>query len=451
MTTQAQHDGKQLLDNSVAGGKIKDQPQGLPNIKLNDDAVDERVLDLSKTYDFETLPGGGGDIRVRTDPLDPKSVVNKAYVDATASGLDIKDSCALVGTAADGNITIDGSAGLPTIDGQVVVDGQRVLLTAQTALDENGIWIAHDVGTPWERPTDFPVGGSASGAFTFITEGSNWEATGWVCRNDVGSDVIGDQGTPGDDLYFVQFSGAGLIDAGLGLTKTGNQLNVGMKLGTGAGSPGGAITANADDIQWRPDDSTLEITDVAGDVGRARIKAAGVGTTELSSAVAGDGLTGGSGSPLSVQPDGAPIAPAVNVLQVAAGGVSVNVDGISVVESGGKLAATREVANNKNEAPAATSGDYQDTGLVIAKTPAADGSGLRVVRVFVNGLEVKVANNDRDLGACYFAEPGTSGAAARHWNAIQAADELWWNGSATRAGYDLAITDRVTMAYQVAE
>lgn len=441
MTTQAQHDGKQILDNSIAGGKIKEQPEGIPVNKLNTDAVDERVLDRSKTYDFEA---GGGDIRVRTEPTDPKSVVNKAYVDATASGLDIKDSCALVGTAADGNITIDGTAALPTIDGQVVVDGQRVLLTVQTDLSLNGIWIAHDIGTPWERPTDFPVGGSASGAFTFITEGSNWEATGWVCRNDVGSDVIGDQGTLGDDLNFVQFSGAGLIDAGAGLTKTGNQLNVGE-------NSAGAIQVNADDIVWIPDGITLEV-DPTTPPGNARIVAGGVTETHINSSAAGDGLTGGSGNPLAVQSEASPVAGLAPVINVTPTGVSVRVDQTSTNSNGSdNLVAAREVADNKNEAPAATTGDYQNTGLVIAKTPAADAAGLRVVRVFVNGIEVKVANNDRDLGACYFAQPGTGGAAARHWNAIQGLDELWWNGSATRAGYDLAVTDRVTMAYQVAE
>jgi hypothetical protein len=69
--------------------------------------------------------------------------------------------------------------------------------------------------------------------FVFVEEGTANGDSGWVLSTD-GAIVVGTTA-----LAFSQFSGAGQIVAGNGLTKTGNTLNVGA--GTG-------ITANADNI-----------------------------------------------------------------------------------------------------------------------------------------------------------------------------------------------------------
>jgi hypothetical protein len=57
------------------------------------------------------------------------------------------------------------------------------------------------------------------GAFTFVEEGTVGNDNGYVCTN-VGAITVGT--TP---ITFVQFSGAGQVIAGDGLTKTGNTLN----------------------------------------------------------------------------------------------------------------------------------------------------------------------------------------------------------------------------------
>ena len=67
--------------------------------------------------------------------------------------------------------------------------------------------------TDFDSPTEV-----TSGAFTFIETGTANADSGWVMTTD-GTVTIGTTA-----LAFSQFSGAGQITAGTGLTKTGNTL-----------------------------------------------------------------------------------------------------------------------------------------------------------------------------------------------------------------------------------
>lgn len=115
---------------------------------------------------------------------------------------------------ADANVTLSGEQ---SVDG-VTTATSRVLLTGQTSSVANGIWVTNSGA--WSRPTDFAVGQSAAGSFVFVELGTVYGSNGFVCTNTPGSDVIGTSG-----LTFTQFSGAGLITAGAGLTKTGNTID----------------------------------------------------------------------------------------------------------------------------------------------------------------------------------------------------------------------------------
>lgn len=139
---------------------------------------------------------------------------SKEYVDSVAQGLVVKEHCQVVAVA-----NISALTGLQTIDNYTLVDGDRVLLTAQSAPDaeNNGIWVAHSGA--WTRPTDFNTGSHAAGDFTFVQQGTVYADTGWVCTNDNPTDVVGT-----DDLTFVQFSSAGVTTASTGLTKVGNDI-----------------------------------------------------------------------------------------------------------------------------------------------------------------------------------------------------------------------------------
>ena len=103
---------------------------------------------------------------------------------------------------------------------------------------------------------------------------------------------------------------------------------------------------------------------------------------------------------------------------------------------------------NKSQAPSVTAGNFSTTGLTIAITPS---SGAQPI-IFINSIRAIMGNGNRsDLGSftgnveAYFSADG--GATARSVAAIVAGDTLFWNG--TNAGYDLAITDQVSMEYEI--
>jgi hypothetical protein len=138
----------------------------------------------------------------------------KGYVDSTAQGLDVKASCRVATTA---NITLSGTQ---TIDGISVVAGNRVLVKNQTTASQNGIYVV--AASTWSRSDDANNGTKLhGGAFTFVEEGTTNADSGWVMTTD-GTITIDTTA-----INWSQFSGAGQIDAGNGLTKTGNTLNVG--------------------------------------------------------------------------------------------------------------------------------------------------------------------------------------------------------------------------------
>jgi hypothetical protein len=148
------------------------------------------------------------------DPTNAQDAATKNYVDATRAGLDFKDS---VRAATTANITLSGAQ---TIDGISVVAGNRVLVKNQTTGSQNGIY---DVATgAWTRSLDANTATKvSSGMFVFVEEGTVNADSGWVLTTD-GTIVIDTTA-----LNFTQFSGAGQITAGAGMTKSGNTLDVG--------------------------------------------------------------------------------------------------------------------------------------------------------------------------------------------------------------------------------
>ena len=132
---------------------------------------------------------------ISTTPSNSTDIANKAYVDTVAQGLDTKASV-IAGTTA--NITLSGTQ---TIDGIVLVSGDRVLVKNQTLPANNGLYLC--AAGAWTRTTDMDTWAEVPGAYVFVETGSTLADTGWVCTSDAG-------GTIGvTAITWAQFSGAG--------------------------------------------------------------------------------------------------------------------------------------------------------------------------------------------------------------------------------------------------
>lgn len=186
--------------------------QTLTNKTLTAPTINGTVATSGLT--MPTFSLAGALITSSGSPVAAGDLVNKSYVDGLVSGLKVKPA---VRALAASNQTLSG---LPVLDTTVTtVDGDRVLNINQTSAIENGIWVVH--AGAWTRPTDFATGSSAASAFTFVEEGTLYHDTGWTCTTDAPNDIVDT-----NNLTFVQFSSAGVILAGTGLTKTGNTLSI---------------------------------------------------------------------------------------------------------------------------------------------------------------------------------------------------------------------------------
>lgn len=146
-------------------------------------------------------------------PTASDEVANKGYVDSVAQGLKVLSS---VKVATTEDITLSGEQ---TIDGVSLTTGDRVLVKDQSTASENGVYVV--ASGAWSRAVDLDTGTDAGGAFVFVEQGTTYASTGWVCTNEPEADTVGT-----DALTFSQFSSAGYIEAGTGLTKTGNTISV---------------------------------------------------------------------------------------------------------------------------------------------------------------------------------------------------------------------------------
>ena len=172
-----------------------------------------------------------GNISVAT-PTESSHAATKGYVDAARSGLDVKDSVRVATTAAV--LLASGLENGDTVDGVTLATGDRVLVKDQSTASENGIYVVQASGAA-VRATDADTSAEVtSGMFTFVAEGTVNADSGWVLSTN---DTI-TLGTTA--LTFAQFSGAGQVTAGAGLTKSGNTIDA---VGTAD-----RITVNANSI-----------------------------------------------------------------------------------------------------------------------------------------------------------------------------------------------------------
>lgn len=263
---------------------------------------------------------GGNKVTGLGTPTAATDAATKGYVDSALNGLQWKES---VTAHSDSNIA-DLAAGAPdTVDGVALQAGDRILVSGQSTPSQNGIYVVDTVGTgsdgAWSRAADMAASSSAAATAVFVEAGTTYADTGWVCTSNSGSDVVGT-----DSLSFAQFTGAGQIDAGIGLSKSGNTLSVNLgagisqlpsdEVGVDVYATGALFltedgttpsTGTAAQLSVLLDGSTLSKSGTGlkvadGGVGTTQLAATSVTAAKLGSDVAGAGLTGGNGSAITV-------------------------------------------------------------------------------------------------------------------------------------------------------
>src|SRR5210317_1911041 len=258
---------------------------------IANEAVTAAKLDQTDTFDFS-----GGSLSVATPTADAHAVT-KAYADGLIAGLKWKDAGRVATTSALAATYNNGSSGVGatltassngaiTVDGVALSANDRVLVKDQgTGKEaENGLYkvtTVGDVSTAFvlTRTDDADTPAKIRSMAIFIEEGTTNADAGFNMNAD-GVSAIGT-----DDITFAQFSGAGSVTAGDGLSKTGNTLSVNLATDPGLEFSSGALKAKVDGSTLGLDSSGLKIAD--GGVSTTQIGAAAVTQAKIATAAVG--------------------------------------------------------------------------------------------------------------------------------------------------------------------
>jgi hypothetical protein len=296
---------------------------------------------------------------------DSLALVTKAYVDATAQGLNVKESVR-VATEAPYTLATDFEAG-DTVDGVVLAAGDRILIKDQVSAIENGIYIVQASGAP-TRALDMDQNSEFAGSFVFVKEGATNQDTGWVCTTD---DPVNLGVTP---ITFVQFSSAGIITASTGLTKVVNDIQIdpsaagnGLTFTAGVLAVGGtsgriSVSANAVDID-------------SGYIGQSSINTVGTLTS------------GSTGAGFTIDIASSTVSGTLGVINGGTGATSLTTNGILYGNGTAPVGITASAINStlvtdgsgvpslSNTLPNAVQDNITRTGILVS---GATGAGFTV-------------------------------------------------------------------------
>ena len=223
---------------TVSLGGTQTDLNGITSLDVDNITVDANTISTTDTNgNLALAPDGTGTVTVPSGyearaGFGSDSLVNKTYVDQVANGLDVKES---VRVATTGSLSATYANGAGTLtansNGAISVDGvslsldDRVLVKDQTTQTQNGIYKVTTVGSGsaafvlTRTPDANDAAELTGGVFTFVEEGTANADNGYVATHN-GTPTFGTT-----NITFDQFSGAGQISAGNGLTKTGNTID----------------------------------------------------------------------------------------------------------------------------------------------------------------------------------------------------------------------------------
>jgi len=224
---------------SASGVKVADG--GIGTTQLANNAVDETKLDESKSYTIAglALNGSGSNAKITNvaDGVDANDAVNKSQLDGIATGISWQEPCKYKGDH-------DAHNGWSLVVGDRVLDDTDNKIYTVTAGSGDGDEVTWDAGTSPD----------ANWALFIKSDESGWTYDA-------------------DTTTWVQFTGAGQINAGTGLSKSGNTLNVNI-LSTGGLQVTGSDPNDAVGIKL--DGATLALSSSG-----VKIADGGVDTTQL--------------------------------------------------------------------------------------------------------------------------------------------------------------------------
>jgi len=280
---------------------------------------------------------GGFNLTNLANAVNPQDATTLSQVQQYLAGIDWKQH---VRAMSDSSITLSGTQ---TVDGVLLVAGDRILVQNQASAANNGIYVV--AAGAWSRSSDANTGPALVAASVFVDEGTAYKGTAWTQTAPSPITV----GTTA--IVFVKFASILPLAFRNGLTQTGQNVDVtpgdtsltaaaqslivnlnaagaivtssGLKINLEASNPtlqiaanalgikldaARAITTGAAGVGVNVDNSTLTITANAVAVKSAGITAVQIATTAYDQAT----IVGGAGTAASVAN-----APKIQTLEVS--------------------------------------------------------------------------------------------------------------------------------------
>lgn len=228
------------------------------------DTADSDYLILSQPTGISVVNRRIRNVGAPTDDLD---AATKSYVDGVAQGLAVRDpaKAATVAPLTSTNditaiaydsgalgfgstLTITATVGLDSVDGFTLTSGDRIIVKDETGpnLPFNGIYVWNNAKL-LTRATDMDSASEFNGGeFVFVQEGTVNGGNGFSQKDNV--TTLGQ-----NPIHFVQFSGAGQITAGDGISKTGNTLDLDI-----TSTNPGVLIDGSNQLQTKVDATTIE-------------------------------------------------------------------------------------------------------------------------------------------------------------------------------------------------
>lgn len=322
--------------------------------------VDDVYLNVAGDTMAGAINMGGFAITNVGAPTNGADATTKNYVDALAAGLSWKQAAK---AATVDNIALDGS--VTVVDGVTVSAGDRILVRAQTAGVENGIYI---VGTPWARAEDLDSPQESRASTLFVEQGATLADSAWTQT----AEVVTIGTTP---MTFVQFAGAGAFAAGAGLTLVGNTFSISAPVSTSLGGTGLTAVGTAGQV-LAAGEAGLEYKTVTAGSGVSVTNAAGmltIANTGVLSNVAGTGISIDSATGISTITNTGVLS--VAVAEGSTGLTSDTVAGVVTLTSTAVTSVAVSGSGITASAPVAGVVTIANTGI----TSASAGAGISAI------------------------------------------------------------------------